>query len=100
MTPEWEKQLKADSRRRLRIIKTARGIKPNQGYKIQYIGIFWMADNILYYVYEVLNERDWETKTGFREFALINFDTEEYRDATRDEMFGLMYNEYQEMYID
>ena len=100
LTDQEEKIVKAARLRRLKIIKEARGIKPSDGYRLHYMGLYWLPDERTYYVYEVtnINQRDWIT--GLRHFALVDCETEAYRPATNEEMFGFMYREHPKVNIE
>ena len=90
MTEEWAHELKVGPGRRLRKVKAALGIKPGQGYRVCFLGTYWMLDDKPYYVYEIHHIDDKDHVYGLRHYALLDLDTEEYRAAISDEALMMM----------
>ena len=100
MTPEWAHELKVGPARRLRKVKKALGIKPNQGYRVRYLGTYQLTDGRFYYAYRIFHVDDKLYKTGLNRYAFLDVNTEHYRGPINDEILMMMGNELPRVYID
>jgi len=100
LTPEWAHELKYGPQRRLRIVKKAIGIKPNQGYRIRYIGTYLLTDDKVYYAYEIHHVNDKDYVTGLKRYAFLDIDTEAYRAPINDEILMMMNKELPPVFYD
>ena len=100
MTEQWAQELKVGPGRRLKKVKDALGIKPNQGYRVCYLGTFMMTDSKVYYAYEIHHINDGNHKTGLRRYAFLDLNTEEYRGPINDEILMMMKKEIPMVFID
>ena len=100
MTPEWAQELKVGPKRRLQKVKDALGIKPNQGYRVRYLGTYLMTDDKIYYAYQIYHVSDKDYQRGLNRYAFLDLDTEKYRGPINDEILMMMHKEIPTVYID
>lgn len=98
MTDELKRRMESDARRRNRKIRKERGIRYGDGYSIRCLGRFRSPADKVYFLYEIINDKDRNFKTGLRTFDLFEDDVIDiYRPATYDEMMEIMHGEWMEV---